>query len=319
MSTLQVRIVARTAEADDICSFALASLDGAALPPFSAGAHIDVEVRPGLLRQYSLCGDPRQPHYEIGVLREPASRGGSHTIHAEWQVGRVIAISAPRNHFALAPAGRSLLLAGGIGITPLLCMAEELAQAGAPFELHYCARSATRAAFGQRLRAAPFAPQVHFHFDDGPAAQRFDAARLLATPAPDTRLYVCGPAGFIQHVLDSAERLGWPSERVHREYFAAPASAPAAAPAGSFQIRIASTGQVLTVPAHRSVAEVLRKHRIEIPLSCEQGVCGSCVTGVLEGVPEHRDVYLSEAEKAGNRQFTPCCSRARSSLLVLDL
>lgn len=316
---IEVTVIARHNQAEDICSFELARADGAPLPAFTAGAHIDVHLPGGLVRQYSLCNHPDENHrYLIGVLKDPVSRGGSKAMHEQIQAGQKLSISEPRNLFPLSEhARRSLLFAGGIGITPMLCMAERLHQFGADFELHYCARSAERAAFLDRLQAAPFAARVHLHFDDGAAAQRLDAAALLANPDADTHLYVCGPGGFMAHVLDTAKAQGWSDEQAHREYFAA---APANhANDGSFAVQLNSSGQIIQIPADQSVAEALDAAGILIPLSCEQGICGTCLTGVLAGEPEHRDLYLSEEEQARNDQFTPCCSRAKSALLVLDL
>ena len=316
---IEVSVVARNNQAQDICSFELARIDGAPLPAFEAGAHIDVHLPGGLIRQYSLCNHPDENHrYLIGVLKDPASRGGSQAMHEQIQVGQTLSISEPRNLFPLSEnAQRSLLFAGGIGITPILCMAERLHQLDAEFELHYCARSIERAAFIERLRAAPFAERVHLHFDDGDAEQRLDAAALLADPDAGTHLYVCGPGGFMAHVLDTAKAQGWPDERAHREYFtAAPSNHDND---GSFAVQINSSGRIIQIPADKSVAEALEASGIEIQLSCEQGICGTCLTGVLAGEPEHRDLYLTEHEQARNDQFTPCCSRAKSPLLVLDL
>ncbi|AKK00077.1 Vanillate O-demethylase oxidoreductase [Pseudomonas chlororaphis] len=315
---IEVQVTARHSEAPDICSYELTRVDGQPLPAFTAGAHIDVHLPGGLIRQYSLCNHPEERHrYVIGVLHDPASRGGSRSLHEQIQTGARLLISEPRNLFPLATqARRSLLFAGGIGITPILCMAEHLAQAGATFELHYCARSRERAAFIERLRLAPYADRVFLHFDEEPET-RLDTARLLAAPADDVHLYVCGPGGFMQHVLDTAKAQGWQDTQLHREYFAA---APVDTGAdGAFSVKLASSGEVFEIPADRSVVQVLESHGIEIPISCEQGVCGTCLTRVLEGVPEHRDLFLTEAEQAGNDQFTPCCSRSRTPLLVLDL
>ena len=316
---IEVSVVARHNQAQDICSFELARTDGAALPAFEAGAHIDVHLPGGLIRQYSLCNPPwENQSYLIGVLKDPASRGGSQAMHEQMQVGQKLFISEPRNLFALSEnAQRSLLFAGGIGITPILCMAERLHQLGADFQLHYCARSIERAAFVERLQTAPFAERVHLHFDDSPANQRLDAAALLANPDPGTHLYVCGPGGFMEHVLSTAKAHGWDDERAHREYFAA---APIDhANDGSFAVQLNSSGQIIQIPADQSVAEALEACGILIPLSCEQGICGTCLTRVLAGEPEHRDLFLTEAEQTQNDQFTPCCSRAKSPLLVLDL
>lgn len=315
---IEVQVTARHNEAQDICSYELTSVDGQPLPAFTAGAHIDVQLPNGMIRQYSLCNHPEERHrYLIGVLRDAASRGGSRNLHEQILPGARLLISEPRNLFPLAPeARRSLLFAGGIGITPILCMAEHLAQSGAAFELHYCARSRERAAFIERLRQSPYADRVFLHFDEEPATM-LDAARVLAAPSEDLHLYVCGPGGFMQHVLDTAKVQGWQENCVHREYFAA---APTDTRAdGSFSVKVASSGQVFEVPADRSVVQVLESHGIEIPVSCEQGVCGTCLTRVLEGVPEHRDMFLTEAEQACNDQFTPCCSRSKTPLLVLDI
>jgi vanillate O-demethylase ferredoxin subunit len=318
VTTLRVRVALKTAEAQGIAGFELVAADDGALPAFSAGSHIDVHLPGGLLRQYSLCNDPRETHrYRIAVLREPASRGGSLAMHA-LKEGDALAISAPRNHFPLAAdATEHLLLAGGIGITPVVCMAEQLAAAGAPFELHYATRSASRTAFAAHLRDAAYATRVHFHHDDGAAPQRLDLATIVAEPRAGRHLYVCGPAGFIDAVLTAARAAGWPPETVHREYFAAPAAAPAEQ--GAFEVQIASTGAVIRIAPDQSIVAALAAAGIERPVSCEQGVCGTCLTGVLEGQPDHRDVYLTDEERARGDCFTPCCSRALSPRLLLDL
>ena len=172
-ATLSVRVAAKKAEAQDICSFELVEVSGRGLPAFSAGSHVDIHLGDGLTRQYSLCNDPAESHrYLIAVLRDPATRGGSLAMHDRVQVGDLLQISAPKNHFALAhDAQRHLLLAGGIGVTPILCMAERLAATGAEFEMHYCTRSLERTAFAGRIAAAPFAPRVQLHYDDGPAGR----------------------------------------------------------------------------------------------------------------------------------------------------
>lgn len=318
MDQLTVKVLRKTQEAQDIASFELARVDGGPLPAFSAGSHIDVQIPGGLTRQYSLCNDDQESHrYRIAVLRDAASRGGSQGMHEQVKEGDLLTISTPRNHFPLVRAERTLLLAGGIGVTPLLCMAQRLATLGADFELHYCARSAERMAFRAEIAAAPWAQRVHLHFDDGEAAQKLDAASLLAAPAASTHVYVCGPTGFIDHVVGTAKAQGWDKANVHLEYFgAAPQDT---ANDGSFDVRIASSGQTLRVAKDQSVVQALLAHGIEILTSCEQGVCGTCVTRVLEGECEHRDLYFTDEEKAANDQFTPCCSRAKSAVLVLDL
>lgn len=316
---LTVKVLTRRQEAVDIYSYELADPQGRALPPFSAGAHIDVEVREGVVRQYSLCNHPGESHrYLIAVLRDPKTRGGSVVMHDDILEGQLIHISEPKNHFPLTyGAKRSVLLAGGIGVTPILCMAERLAHLGADFEMHYCARSPERMAFAQRIREAGFSSRVMFHYDDGPDSQKLDLAKILTAPQPDVHLYVCGPTGFMDWVLKTAKDLHWPDSQVHREYFAAPEQVPAAN--GEFEIQIASTGEVLLVEADQSITTVLLNNGVEVPTSCEQGVCGTCLTRVLGGEPDHRDMFLTEEERAKNDQMLPCCSRSKSRRLVLDL
>ncbi|RUR31222.1 PDR/VanB family oxidoreductase [Vreelandella nanhaiensis] len=316
--SLIVEVIARYDEALDIVVFELADPHGRELPAFSAGAHIDVRVKDGVIRQYSLCNhSDERDRYLIGVLRDPASRGGSSAMHDEIQIGDLVQISAPKNHFPLKPAQRIVLLAGGIGITPLLCMAERLAHTDGAFELHYCTRSRERTAFYQRLVEADFAAQVHFHFDDGEPSQHLNLDTLLGQPDADTRVYVCGPKGFIDAVMTTCKANGWPNDQVHTEYFSG--AEIDSSQDGSFEVRIASSGESFTVPADKTVHQVLSENGIEVMVSCEQGVCGTCLTRVLEGEPDHRDLYLEDHEHAANDQFTPCCSRSKSKVLVLDL
>ena len=316
---LSVRVARKSIEAEDICSLELVSADGTPLPAFAAGSHIDVQLPGGPTRQYSLCNDPAETHrYLIAVLRDARSRGGSAAVHERVKVGDTLVISAPKNHFALAhDASSHLLLAGGIGVTPLLCMAERLAHAGADFEMHYCTRSPARTAFRQRIAVAPFASRVAFHFDDGEAAQKLDIAALLAAPRAGRHLYVCGPKGFMDAVLGSARAQGWPQAQIHYEFFGADA-APAAGD-GGFEVMLASSGRVIKVAPDRSVVQALAEAGVSVATSCEQGVCGTCLTRVIEGEPDHRDLYLTPQEQAANDQFLPCCSRAKSARLVLDL
>lgn len=317
MSTdlLKVRIERRDNEAEGICSYELVSVDGAPLPAFSAGAHIDVHIAPGLVRQYSLCNSPSERHrYVIGVLRDPASRGGSQAMHEQIRAGAALTISAPRNHFPLVDAPRSVLLAGGIGITPLLSMAETLSAQGAQFELHYCTRSPERTAFRDRILSAPYAPQVRFHHD---SVKPLDLPALLAGLPRDTHIYFCGPAGFINHVQATAALVNWPESQLHLEYFgAAPVESDGDLP---FEVKLKSSGKCYTIPPGRTVLRVLSDAGVFVPASCEQGVCGTCLTRVLDGVPDHRDLYLTESEQAANDLFAPCCSRSRSATLLLDL
>jgi vanillate O-demethylase ferredoxin subunit len=314
----EVLIARKAVAAQDVVTLDLVPAPGTVLPPFDAGAHIEVELGPGLLRPYSLCNDPAERHrYQIGVLRDPHSRGGSAAVHDRLAEGQRIRIGAPRNHFALVRAQRSLLFAGGIGITPILCMAERLARDGAAFEMHYCTRSPQRTAFAARIAASAFAAQVAIHHDDGPPAQRLDLQLVLPAPHPQTHLYVCGPRGFIAWVCGTARAAGWADAQIHYEHFAG--ADPDAGDGRAFEVRLARSGTTIPVPAGRSVAAALHAHGIALPVSCEQGVCGTCLTRVLDGEPEHRDQYLTDEERCRNDQFLPCCSRSRSACLVLDL
>lgn len=318
MSTIEVKVASRVCEADGICSYELVRTDGQALPPFEAGAHIDVHLAGNLIRQYSLCNAPGETHrYQIGVLRDADSRGGSQAMHDHVDLGSVLQISAPKNHFPLVEAQRTVLLAGGIGVTPILAMAESLAAKGAAFEMHYCARSPEKAAFKERLATCGFAAQVQFHYDSGDAGQKLDLATLLAKPEEGTHVYVCGPQGFIEYVMNTAKAQGWPAAQLHVEYFSA--AAVDTSGDGAFEVKLASSGQTFTIPAGKTVIKILEEQGVVIPYSCEEGVCGTCLTRVIEGVPDHRDMYLTEEEQAANDQFTPCCSRAKTPVLVLDL
>ncbi len=317
--TLQVRVARKAQEALDIVTLELVATDGRALPSFSAGSHVDVVLPGGITRQYSLCNDPTETHrYLIGVLRDPASRGGSVAVHDQLNEGDVLTISTPRNHFALAhEAKKHLLLAGGIGVTPILCMAERLAMTGADFEMHYATRAPERTAFRARIAASSFAARVHFHFDNGDAAQKLDIPALLAQPQAGTHLYVCGPKGYMDAVLGTARAQGWPESQLHYEFFGAEVAKSDSD--GDFSIKLASSGRIIMIPKDQTVTEALAAAGVDIMVSCEQGVCGTCLTRVLEGVPDHKDSYLTPDEQAANDQFTPCCSRAKTAQLVLDL
>ncbi|QNA86555.1 oxidoreductase [Sphingomonas sp. So64.6b] len=314
---LKLCIVSRGVEAEGIIAIVLAAPDGGPLPHFSAGSHVDVEIAPDLVRQYSLCSTPAaRDRYEIAVLRDPASRGGSTEIHERFAEGDTLRVSEPRNHFPLYPVrGEALLIAGGIGVTPLLCMAERLSAIGAPFALHYCTRSAARTAFRDRIAASGFADRVQYHFDDGPDAQRLDPASLFSGAIAEVDVYVCGPAGFIDWICAAAGSAGIAPQHLHREYFSAAPIEPAPGGDRPFLLRLASNGQMIEVAAEESAAAALARHGIEVSVSCEQGICGTCITRVIEGQPDHRDMLMID----GNAEFTPCCSRSHSPVLVIDL
>ena len=300
-----------------ILGFELIQKDGSALPAFTAGSHVDVFLENGLIRQYSLANCSSETHrYLIGVLQDEHSRGGSSFIHANFKVGDTLKISEPRNLFPIqAATQKAKLFAGGIGITPIYAMAHELKAKNIPFELHYFARSSTALAFADQLQQQ-FDGQVFFHVDDAPESKA-DMQQILAEPAEAHHLYVCGPNGFMDFIIQSAEKNAWYSAQIHKEHFVAVAQDTT--DDGEFSIEIKSTGQRIAVAADQTAVQALEDSGFCIPVSCEQGICGTCLTNVLEGEPEHRDMFLTEEEQAMNNQFTPCCSRSKTKVLVLDL
>lgn len=315
--TIRVKVSRRQEQGQGVVVLDLSVTEGADLPSFSAGAHVDVHLADGLVRQYSLAGDPgERSYYRLGILKDPNSRGGSIAAHAHLQEGTEVTISVPRNYFPLEmSASHSILAGGGIGITPMIAMAHALHAAGKSFELHYCARSRASAAFLQELEGSAFAAHVHLHFDDEAAAQRLDLPAVIAAAAPGSHLYVCGPAGFMDSVIGEAGRLGLAAHQIHKEYFQIKTDSGGQA----FDVVAQKSGQRVRVQDGQSIVDALAGVGIKITVSCEQGVCGTCLCNVVEGIPDHRDVYLTEEEKADNDQILLCCSRSKSDTLVLDL
>lgn len=320
--TLRVRVASITREAEDILAYELVAEDGGALPPFEAGAHLEVRVPgPGdYVRSYSLCNDPDETHrYVIAVQRDGQGRGGSRAMHERVSVGDVLEVGSPANNFPLLFARGYVLVAGGIGITPMLAMVRVLERTGASYTLHYCARTPERTAFRELLSTAPFKDRVRFYFDGGDPSKGLDVKALLATRGPGARLYCCGPAGLMKAVRDAATHYQWPWEKVHFESFTAEgASAATGREDTDFEVTIRSTGQVLRVPAGQTVLNVLRRNGLRVDSDCEAGSCGTCVTRVCEGQPDHRDTFFQQ-EPAGDQRMLVCVSRARSRRLVLDL
>lgn len=315
---MTVRVVERTMTTCDVVALRLVPVEGV-LSDVEPGAHIDVEAAPGLVRQYSLI-DPRGPasSYTIGVKLEAGSRGGSKAVHEGMAVGALLRISRPRNNFPLRDgAGRSVLIAGGIGLTPLLSMARSLHAEGRSFALHYFARSAQHAAFGDLLQGLGDACELRLGLDGAETAAA--VASVLSTRSAGDHAYTCGPAPMLELVRKSAAELGWPSDRVHFEYFAAPTDVAPRNPDASFDVVLAKRGMTVHVPAGVSIVAALRQQGVDVETSCEQGLCSTCLTGVLGGIPDHRDYVLDEREKAANDQMLLCVSRAKSATLVLDL
>ncbi|WP_180028002.1 PDR/VanB family oxidoreductase [Acinetobacter sp. YH16032] len=301
---------------EHILSFELVNTHGELLPAFQAGAHIDVHLGNQLIRQYSLANCSSEQHrYVIGVLNDPLSRGGSKFIHEQLREGQQLKISEPRNLFALVPETEyAYLCAGGIGITPILAMAKELKRNNQSFQLLYFVKTRASIAFQQDLEA--LGDSVHIHIDDEPETHIL-LNTVFASPHIDHHIYVCGPDGFMNYVIHTADTLSWPSHQVHKEHFSA--QAIDTSQDGSFEIEILKTGQRIHVAADQSAAQALEHAGICIPLSCEQGICGTCLVNVVEGEIDHRDMYLTEEEQAANDQFTPCCSRAKSQRIIIDV
>lgn len=312
----EMRIERRTRQADDIASFDLVAADDTALPAFTAGAHVDVEVAPGLVRQYSLCSDPATSswRYRIAVLRDASSRGGSRAVHDAWEDGRQIRVSTPRNTFPLdeSTAQRVILVAGGVGITPMLSMAYRLRAIGADFTLHYCVRTIAKAAFLPEMVEAGLGSHLRLHVS---TEQRFSIAAALGAPDPHTDVYCCGPTSLMDALSSEATAMGWSNEQLHLERFAAATRGDDV----PFTLVAQRSGVSLTVAADTTILDALAAAGIEAPSSCCAGVCATCLTDVICGVPDHRDMVLTSDEKAANQRIAICCSRSRSRTLVLDI
>ncbi|MPQ73148.1 PDR/VanB family oxidoreductase [Acetobacter senegalensis] len=309
--TIDVRVAA-VEQLGAVLSFDLVPLAGV-LPSWDAGAHVDLFLGDGLIRQYSLCGDPGDRScYRLAVLRDPASRGGSQAVHDLVRVGEIMKIGAPRNLFPLdKTAVHSVLIGGGIGVTPLIAMAYALHDQGQSFTLHYVARDPVFMPF---LQQAPFAQAVVVHDRGRADGPRFDPAAVLAgSLKPTTRVYTCGPLGLMDAVFEAGLAVGYTKNQLHREAF----SAQPVAGGHAFEVLAAKSGVRVQVGPDVTIAGALGKAGVKVTLSCEQGICGTCVVSVLEGEPEHRDEYLTEEERTD--QIALCCSRSRSPLLVVDI
>jgi tetrachlorobenzoquinone reductase len=310
--TLAVRLRSLAYEAPGVLSFELEALPGERLPAFAAGAHVDLHLPGGLVRQYSLTNASDGRRYAVAVALDKTGRGGSRWLHEQARVGEILRISPPRNTFALAEdASCSVLIAGGIGVTPVLAMARRLQALGRPWRVHYAARSRQAAPLLDAL--AELGGDVRPHFDDEQARMLDVAALVRAAPA-GAHLYCCGPAGMIAAFEEAAA--GRPADQVHVERFGA---APVAPGAGDFEIELARSGLTLAVPPDRTILDVVLAAGVAAPNACRNGVCGTCETRVLAGVPDHRDLILSEAERASGSSLMICCSRALTPRLRLDL
>jgi ferredoxin-NADP reductase len=305
-------------EAEDVVSLTLVDPSGAGLEPWSPGAHLTIVLPSGLTRQYSLCGRPEDTDsYTVAVLREANGRGGSREIHDTGLVGRTLAVRGPRNHFKLVDADSYILVAGGIGITPLLAMARELETRGAAWRMAYGGRNRASMAFRDDL--AVFGDKVAFAAQDEVGLLDLDSIVRQATSG--CAIYACGPGAMLTALESTCREHG---VALHIERFAAEESTTAAAagPAGTttaFEIDLQRTGVTRIVPSDRSILDVVREVIPDMPSSCEEGFCGSCETRVLEGIPEHHDSILDEDERAANNTMMICVGRSHSKRLVLDL
>ena len=314
---LRLRVQAIRLQAEGIHAFELVDPDAALLPPATAGAHVDVHLPGGLMRSYSLAGDPAdRTAWTLGVLREVNGQGGSKAMHQSVHVGELLMVGAPRNAFPMAEeAAHSVLLAGGIGITPIKAMAHTLTAQGKSFEVHYCARTARNVAFTRELRALVPPDKLHFHFDNGVPSQGLNIINLLKQQPDGGHLYYCGPGGFMKACAEASTH--WAPGSVHFEHFKAPEQAPKIVPDASFEVRLARTGITVPVLPDQSIVRAIELAGHRVPTSCLSGLCGSCKVNYLEGDVEHNDYILSDEEKT--RCLTLCVSRSRSPMLVIDL
>lgn len=317
-ATKQVVVQGIDRLASDVLAFDLASVDGGVLPPFTAGAHIDIQLPTGLRRQYSLCNSPSRSHvYRIAVKREERSRGGSAHLHDRVKPGDCLTIGTPRNNFALNDRAAShLLLAGGIGVTPMVSMAAHLPERGASFRMEYFVRSSEYEAFGTPLRQPAYADRVRIHQGMTGIEVEGHMQQLLRDRPTDTDVYVCGPEGFLKAAKDASRH--WPSGSVHTEAFGGRVTLPESSDQ-AFEVVLARSGKRVPVPAGKSIFVALQEAGTELEVSCQQGACGVCALRVLEGSPDHRDSFLSDEERSACTKVMPCVSRSKSPCLVLDI
>ncbi|VTU18994.1 PDR/VanB family oxidoreductase [Variovorax sp. RA8] len=316
---IEARVQRMRLEAPGVLSLELRAANEGELPAFEAGAHLDLHLPNGLVRSYSLINPAGERNrYVVAVQEDRASRGGSRYVHQQLRVGSTLPISAPRNHFRLhEEAPHSVLVAGGIGVTPLLAMLRRLAVLDRTADFFYCARSRREAAFvGELERLAGERVHLQWHFDDEAGAPP-DLRHWLAGRPAEAHFYGCGPAPMLAAFERACEALG--HANVHVERFAAPGIAPALEEEGAFSIELRRSGRTLEVVPGRSILDTLLDAGVDADHSCKEGVCGACETRVLAGEVEHRDGILTQAERAANKSMMLCVSRCRRGPLVLDL
>lgn len=315
-ANLNARIRMIRHEAERVLSIELVPVNGETFPLFTAGAHIDLHLSNGITRSYSLvnsAGDTSR--YVIGVLNDEKSRGGSRYVHEQLRCGAIVEIGKPRNNFALdESAASTVLIAGGIGITPMLCMYRRLREAGRDVRLVYCSRSRAQAAFLDELES--LGGDVQLHFDDEHDGRPFDLTAFLAGQRDDVHAYCCGPNAMLNGFEAACAAAGIGD--VHLERFAASSPVTAALQTG-YTVELARSGRTLNVPAGKALLDVLLDADVEVDYSCREGLCGACETRVLGGCPEHRDSVLTQSERTAGNVMMICVSGAKSATLVLDL
>jgi ferredoxin-NADP reductase len=311
-ATLPVRLRAMTWEADGVVSLELTAPDGSSLPPFDPGAHIDLHLPSGTMRQYSLCSDPADRSRYRVAIRAVSGGLSSQFVHRKLRPGEMLAVSQPRNNFPLINAKSYIFVAGGIGITPLMPMMREASARKRPWTLLYCNRSDDAAPFLDEIRA--LGGEISLH--STASGTRLDVMQRLGTVQPETAVYCCGPERLMLAVEEATS--GWPEGTVQFEWFA-PRSRPADESSGSFEAVCQASGITVTVPPDKSLLDALNDAGIPVPCSCQQGICGTCEVRVLGGEVDHRDSILSQTERAANETMMTCVSRARSPRLVLDI
>lgn len=302
--------------AKDTYAYELVGADGTTLPPFEAGAHIDIVAGQNLTRQYSIANNPADSNrYILGILKTPNPDGVSTALCDRVEVGSRLRLAGPRNHFPLREdAPFSLLIGGGIGITPMLAMAHRLNDLGQPFALHFFARNESSAPFHNEIGDMPFADEVTTYFDETDGNPRLNLQKILLNAQTGAHVYTCGPGGFMNTVIDLCTKV-MPEDQIHKEYFEL---AEQRIVNTAFEIEIKSTGQVLTVPEDRAVIDILQEHGFFIQRNCPKGVCGACARQVIAGEIDHRDSVLPEMARDQGYMLL-CVSRAKSERLVLDL
>lgn len=317
MTTLyDVVVKNRHVEGGNIAVMEFVSATSTTLPKVEAGAHIDVHLPNGMVRQYSLCQNPNdEGKFRLGILRDPESRGGSVSAFDEIKDGMQIQVSEPKNLFPLLKAKHSVLIGGGIGITPLITMAYQLAHEGESFELHYCGASPGNCAFVDEIKNGELAKYTTFHFKSEGASHRAFFESAIKDIDLESHIYTCGPVGFMDWVINLATTHNFPEQQIHKEYFQVETDTSG----DSFEVVAERSGKIIMVEAGETILQALAKEGIEIEMSCEQGVCGTCMCDVIEGEPDHRDVYFTDEEKASNEQILVCCSRSKTPRLVLDI